>query len=115
MCGHAAHQDNHIIFSSALSLTALAMDSILSTYDFDEYGTTWITCDLCSGSFQREAELCQLCQGSKVRRVTYEYLAAASAPPQVQPKRQPPSPPKDNNRGCGRGPSSGRGVYSRRS
>lgn len=30
------------------------MDPSTSAYIFDEYGMTWITCDLCSGSFQRQ-------------------------------------------------------------
>ncbi|UPL01663.1 hypothetical protein LCI18_012597 [Fusarium solani-melongenae] len=92
------------------------MSSPLSSYVFDEYGMTWITCDLCSGSFQREAQICKLCQGSKVRRVSYDYLARASAPPQVQNQGgNPPAPPKrDNNNNHG-SPPSNQGVYSRRS
>ncbi|KAF4979269.1 hypothetical protein FDECE_18091 [Fusarium decemcellulare] len=87
------------------------MSSRLSQYVFDEYGMTWITCDLCSGSFQREAEICQLCQGSKLRRVSYDYLAAA-LPPQVPQGGQPPPPPppKDDNKH-----NHGRGVYNRTS
>ncbi|KAM5352243.1 hypothetical protein ACJ41O_004966 [Fusarium nematophilum] len=105
------------------------MSAPVSSYVFDESGMTWITCDLCSGSFQRDVGLCQLCQGTKLRRVTYAELVAASSPPQAQRGDQPPPPPpppRDDNRqgpgpSNGRGPSNGcgptsdRGVYNRRS
>ncbi|KAF5021187.1 hypothetical protein F66182_6776 [Fusarium sp. NRRL 66182] len=92
------------------------MSSPLSSYVFDDEGMTWITCDLCSGSFQREAGLCQACQGTKLRRVSYSYLATGSAP-QAQGGAAPPPPPapKGDKPDHSQGPPGGFGVYSSRS
>ncbi|KAF4973824.1 hypothetical protein FSARC_17 [Fusarium sarcochroum] len=81
------------------------MSSPISSYHFDDEGMTWITCDLCAGSFQREA-------------VSHTYFTAASAPPPAQggaAPPPPPPPPKGDKAGHSHGTSSGFGVYSRRS
>ncbi|WKT44845.1 hypothetical protein QSH57_009698 [Fusarium oxysporum f. sp. vasinfectum] len=60
------------------------MASSLSSYVFDDEGMTWITCDLCAGSFQRGSGLCQACHGTKLRRVSYSYLATGSSLPRFK-------------------------------
>ncbi|KAF4443124.1 hypothetical protein F53441_11557 [Fusarium austroafricanum] len=94
------------------------MSSPLSSYVFDEEGMTWITCDLCAGSFQREASLCQACHGTKLRRVSYSYLAqSGSLAPTVQggATPTPPPPSRDKKSDRSHGSSSGFSVYGRRS
>ncbi|EXK90575.1 hypothetical protein FOQG_06809 [Fusarium oxysporum f. sp. raphani 54005] len=93
------------------------MASSLSSYVFDDEGMTWITCDLCAGSFQRGSGLCQACHGTKLRRVSYSYLATGSSPPQVQGGTTPPPPPpsRGGQHGRSHGGSSGFSVYGRRS
>ncbi|RBR22160.1 uncharacterized protein FIESC28_04665 [Fusarium coffeatum] len=93
------------------------MSSSLSSYVFDDQNMTWITCDLCSGSFQRGGESCQGCYGTKLRRVSYSYLANGTSAPQVQGGAAPPPPPpsKDGKPDHSRGSSGGFSVYGRRS
>ncbi|KAM0254183.1 hypothetical protein ACHAP5_000169 [Fusarium lateritium] len=91
------------------------MSSPLSSYVFDEQNMTWITCDLCAGSFQRASGLCQACHGTKLRRVSYSYLAAGSSPPQAPAAPPPPPPSKDDKPGHSRGNANGFSVYGRRS
>ncbi|OBS29246.1 hypothetical protein FPOA_03183 [Fusarium poae] len=93
------------------------MSSPLSSYVFDDKNMTWITCDLCAGSFQRGDDgTCQGCYGTKLRRVSYSYLATGATPPRVQGGTAPPPPPpsKDDKPDHSRGGSGGFTVYSRR-
>ncbi|KAH6968426.1 hypothetical protein DER45DRAFT_9967 [Fusarium avenaceum] len=91
------------------------MSSPLSSYVFDEQNMTWITCDLCSGSFQRASGMCQACHGTKLRRVSYSYLATGSSPPQAPAAPPPPPPSKDDKPDHSRGNANGFSVYGRRS
>ncbi|KAM0397994.1 hypothetical protein ACHAQC_003660 [Fusarium culmorum] len=79
------------------------MSSPISSYVFDDQNMTWITCDLCAGSFQRGA-------------VSYSYLATGASPPRVQGGTAPPPPPpsKDDKPDHSHGNSGGFSVYSRR-
>ncbi|KAF7536849.1 hypothetical protein G7Z17_g12970 [Cylindrodendrum hubeiense] len=71
------------------------MSTTISAYTFDAQGMTWITCDMCSGSFQRGSQLCTLCGGSKLRRVSYDYLVKAMGP--SKGSNQQSMPPKDSD------------------
>ncbi|KAH7148865.1 hypothetical protein EDB81DRAFT_883263 [Dactylonectria macrodidyma] len=83
------------------------MSNPISAYTFDEYNMTWITCDMCSGSFQRGSQLCTLCGGSKLRRVSYEYIVQAIGPPSTSDQQS--MPPKDGDSKRARRHGHGRG------
>ena len=61
---------------------------------------------------QDASERCALCDGTKVRRVSYQYLANAAQAPRIQRQYPPPPPKKDHKRDHGHGSRSGRGVYN---
>ncbi|KAH7149628.1 hypothetical protein B0J13DRAFT_551992 [Dactylonectria estremocensis] len=83
------------------------MNNSIQDYTFDEHGMTWITCDLCSGSFRRGSQLCALCGGSKLRRVSYAYIVQAIGPPRASGQQSMPPEDGDSKRtrrhGHGRG------------
>ncbi|KAF5666831.1 hypothetical protein FHETE_6055 [Fusarium heterosporum] len=92
------------------------MSSPLSTYVFDEQNMTWITCDLCAGSFQRASYGClALLHLQHANKEAVDYARPVMEPNYAPAAPPPPPPPKDDKPGHSRGSSNGFSVYGRRS
>ncbi|KAI5462627.1 hypothetical protein BGZ63DRAFT_423869 [Mariannaea sp. PMI_226] len=108
------------------------MDTSISDYIFDDEGMTWITCNMCSAFFSvplytnyeglgnPRSKKCVLCHGTKLLRVSHEYLVNAMASVPQNSQGQSSVSRGNHKRDKGQGPSSSnssssRGVYNRSS